>query len=455
MECPRGLTGAGQGRAGGCTAHLRCTGTLPPAPRTTGLAHAIQNCHRYSQRSRKQRERQSKRRTERGRKRESELKLSFSEGKARLACLGVDQVGSGADKVRVMSSHVGAAGVYSSSRVGGHGNGDAGEENTSSEAACMPDALCLEESRWLRNADPTGEGRSAIMEELLRPPLPGRKAHRKTQSEDNRERDRPSVSERNQDGDEESVESVGARQNGRERVRQSHRKTEGSETHGDSTGDRQGRSGTESLSSSNSDFHQNSTMEEGSDNLHRGLQRLRPHSFGYSVSSSTSTNVCPTRRAMRSVSPTPLRTRPSPQRLSPRRAAGELHRCLPHSSRDQDPFWVEVRSRAEMGQSSQSHQTEIHTPSPTSSELGEEEEEEGLEEQEEEGEDDIEEGEARGSNVVEVMTATLTPLMASSATFAERSMSKREKKRIKCLRRRQRRKERWRQSQLQVSNTKT
>ncbi|XP_071750897.2 E3 ubiquitin-protein ligase RNF180 [Centroberyx gerrardi] len=51
---------------------------------------------------------------------------------------------------------------------------------------------------------------------------------------------------------------------------------------------------------------------------------------------------------------------------------------------------------------------------------------------------------------MEVMTQTLTPAVAASpAPFAERRMSKREKNRIKCLRRRQRRKERWRQSQLQ------
>ncbi|XP_053181504.1 E3 ubiquitin-protein ligase RNF180 [Scomber japonicus] len=53
---------------------------------------------------------------------------------------------------------------------------------------------------------------------------------------------------------------------------------------------------------------------------------------------------------------------------------------------------------------------------------------------------------------MEVSNQTLTSaVLLPSAPFGERRLSKREKNRIRCLRRRQRRKERWRQSQLQES----
>ncbi|TMS03475.1 E3 ubiquitin-protein ligase RNF180 [Larimichthys crocea] len=128
-----------------------------------------------------------------------------------------------------------------------------------------------------------------------------------------------------------------------------------------------------------------------------------------------------------------------------------MHSYSFSSSREPDPFWVEVRTGATIGRSSQSHHTQSHIPSLTSSELGAEVQEEEVEEEEEE-EEEVEDGEEGGSGVMEVMSQTVTSAAALPCVpFGERRMSKREKNRIKCLRRRQRRRERWRQSQLQES----
>ncbi|TKS78551.1 E3 ubiquitin-protein ligase RNF180 [Collichthys lucidus] len=155
-------------------------------------------------------------------------------------------------------------------------------------------------------------------------------------------------------------------------------------------------------------------------------------------------------RSKSSASPqTPIQTRSSSlSRLSSRAAAGDMHSYSFSSSREPDPFWVEVRTGAAIGRSSQSHHTQSHIPSLTSSELGAEVQEEEVEEEEEEEED----GEEGGSGVMEVMSQTMTSAVALPCVpFGERRMSKREKNRIKSLRRRQRRRERWRQSQLQES----
>ncbi|KAM8760513.1 E3 ubiquitin-protein ligase RNF180 [Acanthopagrus schlegelii] len=140
---------------------------------------------------------------------------------------------------------------------------------------------------------------------------------------------------------------------------------------------------------------------------------------------------------------------------SSRTAAGDLHHHSFNSSREPDPFWVDVRRGAGTGRPSQSHHThnQTHNPSFSSVERGEEEEEEEDEEEEEEEEEvDVEDGEEGGSGVMEVLSQTVTSAAVPPCVpFGERRMSKREKNRIKCLRRRQRRRERWRQSQLQES----
>ncbi|KAI9518069.1 hypothetical protein NQZ68_040665 [Dissostichus eleginoides] len=129
------------------------------------------------------------------------------------------------------------------------------------------------------------------------------------------------------------------------------------------------------------------------------------------------------------------------QRLSSRTVSGDLLRYPLSSSREPDPFWVEVRTAASSGRLSQIPQTHI-----ASSVLGAGE---GEEDDEQEG---LEDGEEGGSGVVEVTGQAMTSaVVLPYVPFGERRMSKREKNRIKCLRRRQRRRERWRQSQLQES----
>lgn len=341
---------------------------------------------------------------------------------------------------------MGASGVNGSSRVGGHGTEDAGEDNSNNET--YNPRLKAVRPR-LRSADPAGEGRSSSVEHLVRPALPGRKAHKKTCIKENRGTWR----EGNQDRDEErqNVEHVGGRQKGK----QKQRPTERSETHGDGAQYRQGRGSTESSSSCNSDIQLNSTLEDGEGpDLQRGQTCLRPHSIGCTQTiTANSQSPCPAMRSKSSASPqTPIQTRSSSlSRLSSRAAAGDMHSYSFSSSREPDPFWVEVRTGAAIGRSSQSHHTQSHIPSLTSSELGAEVQEEEVEEEEEE-EEEVEDGEEGGSGVTEVMSQTVTSAAALPCVpFGERRMSKREKNRIKCLRRRQRRRERWRQSQLQES----
>lgn len=330
-------------------------------------------------------------------------------------------------EIGIMSSHAEASGVNISSRVEGHGTEDASEE-TSNGGTCTP---CFKPVRpRLRSADTAGEGRSSSVEHLVRPALPGRKAHRKTCKEDNRGR----WKEGNEEADEEgqNVERVGGKNAGK----QKQRKTGRTESLGDGALESQGRGSTESLSSSSSDIQLNSALEvgEGSNNLKRGHSCPKPHCTGCSHTNNTSLTAQSPRPPTQSRS-----TSLSPQRLSSRTASGDLHRYAFSSSRDLDPFWAEVRTGAATGCSPQSHHTQTHIPSLPSSDLGEEEE-------------DVEDGEEEGSGVMEVMSQTMTPaLVPACAPLGERRMSKREKNRMKCLRRRQRRRERWRQSQLQES----
>ncbi|XP_023249298.1 E3 ubiquitin-protein ligase RNF180 isoform X2 [Seriola lalandi dorsalis] len=322
-----------------------------------------------------------------------------------------------------MSSHVGASGVNVSSRVGGRGTEDASEENSNGETYTP----CFKAVRpMLRSADPAGEGRSSTVEHLVRPALPGRKAHRKTCSEDNRGRWRDGNEER--DEERQYAEHVG----GKERGKQRQRKTGRTETCGDGAQESQGRGSTESLSSSNSDIQLNSALEvgEGSNNLQRGHTCPRPHSIGFSRTNTTNLNAQSPRPAMRSMSsplpqpPIQSRSTPlSPQRLSSRTAAGDRY---PFSSpRELDPFWMEVRTGAATGRPSQSHHTQTRIPSLTSSELGEEEEEEEEdEEEEEEEEEDVEDGEEEGSGVME--SSTGNPSSSSSEDDEDVSAGDRE-----------------------------
>ncbi len=346
----------------------------------------------------------------------------------------------------VMSSHVGASGVNGSSRS--HGGEDAGEEDSNNGTQ----TLCLKAVRpRLRSTDPAGEGRSSAVEQLVRPPLPGRKAHKKTCSKDNTGRWRAG----NEDKEEEGLTCEHVV--GRERGKQKQRMPERTETHGDGAQDKQERGSTESLSSSNSDIQINNTLETGEgSNLQRSQTCLRPRSVSCTRTITANTNPQSPWPAVRPMSfalpqpPVPTRSASlSPQRLSSRTAAGELHRYSFSSSRELNPSWVDVRRGGGTERSSQSHHAHTYNPSLTSSELGEEEEEEGEEAEEE---DVVEDGEEGGSGVMEVMSQTsISAVVPPPVPFGEKRISKREKNRIKCLRRRQRRRERWRQSQLQES----
>ncbi|KAM4577094.1 uncharacterized protein rnf180a [Odontesthes bonariensis] len=326
-----------------------------------------------------------------------------------------------------MSSYVRTSVVSGSSRVGGGGNGDAGEENRNSESH----NLCSKAVRpRLRSSDPAREGRSSNVEQLVRPALPGRKSHRKTFTEGRRWR------EGNQERDEERprAEHWGSR----EREKQRQRETKSTETHGDGTHDGQGRRSTESSPSSNSDIQLNSILEtgEGSNNSQRRNTYPRPQGIGFTQNITSNSNSQSPRPAIQTRS-----TALPPQRLSSRAAAGDLHS---HSSREADPFWIEMRTGEASGQLSQSqYQYQTHISPLTLSEPEEEDEEE---------EGNTEDEEEEGSGVMEVMSQAITvPVVPSCIPFGERRMSKREKNRIKSLRRRQRRREKWRQSQQQES----
>lgn len=347
----------------------------------------------------------------------------------------------------MMSTPVGSSGVNVSGQVGGYGSEDAVEDNGSNRTYTQCEGAAGPRPS---SADPAGRGRSSSVEQLVRPALPGRKAHGKTCSKDSGGR----WKEGNQDRDEETQHFENAGGSGRGKQRR--RKAERTGTRGDGDRDRQGTGSAESSSSSNSDILFNNTVEvgDGSTNFQRGVTRHRLPSTGCTQTVSTNLNPQSPRPAMRSISsnqpPNQTRSTPLyPQRLSSSTAAGNLHRRSLSSYREEDPIWMEARRGAATAGSSQSPQT--HILSLVGSELREEEEQ-GGEEVEGEEEGDLEDGEELGSGVMGVMGQTVSSaLVLPGVPFVDRRMSKREKNRIKYLRRRQRRRERWRQSQLQES----
>ncbi|XP_060895052.1 uncharacterized protein rnf180a [Labrus mixtus] len=316
-----------------------------------------------------------------------------------------------------MSSQVGSSGASGSSRIGRPGSEDADEGYSNIETNSR-------HLRGIKPADLAGEGRSRSVDQLVRPALPGRKAHRKTCSKDSRGgRQR----EGNHDREEEH-QNVGRVE---EKGKQRQRKVEKPEKHADADQDGEGRESTESLSSSSSDVQVNSTVEvgEGSNSFMRLGPRntnLNPQSPWLAVRSSALSQPHSQTRS----------TPPTPQRFTSRTAT-ELPRNSSSSSREPDPFWVDVRTGAAARRFRQSHPTRTPNPSVTSSEIGEEEEE-------------VDDGEEGGSGVMEVTSQAVTSVAVPACVpFGERRKNKREKNRMKCLRRRQRRRERWRQSQLQ------
>lgn len=313
---------------------------------------------------------------------------------------------------------MGASGVSGSSRAGDHLCEDASEEiNNNSKVY----AACRAERQRLRDAAPAGEGRSVVLEQLVRPPLPGRKAHRKT----HRGRWREGIQERQE-------AEHGA---DKERRRGKQKWTERTETHVERSPFRQGQEGVETLSGSNSDVQPTEALEAGEGSNFQMGQSSPPISLNALCPRSPVIAMCSA-----ALHP-PIQKRSAS--LSSRTSVEELHHYPCTSSREPDPFWSTVRPGTRAGASSQNLHTRTPFPSVSGSEQGEEEEEgEG-------GED----GSGGGGGVMEVTSQSATPLAARPCVplGERRMMSKREKNRMKCLRRRQRRREVWRQGQLQES----
>lgn len=308
-----------------------------------------------------------------------------------------------------MSSHLGASGVNGSSKGGVCGSEEAEKEEGKNETN-IPGLKAVRPR--LGSSYSPGEGRSSCVGQLVRPALPGRNVHRKMSSEGHRGRQREGIQEKDEE------------RQGVEHVERRHRKTEGTE-HEHKAQNRHAAGSTDSLSGSNSDIQLNSGLEvgEGSNNL----QRRQPCSgSGPSRTSLMTSNE-----------------QPQTQRLSSRTATGDLHCHSFSSPREPAPLWARTRTQAAARRSARSQHTQAHITALTSSELGDEEEDEAEEE-----EQDVDVGEDGGSGVMEVMSQTMTQaVVLPCSPYGERRMSKREKNRIKCLRRRQRRRERWRQSQ--------
>ncbi|XP_024865147.1 uncharacterized protein si:dkey-250l23.4 isoform X2 [Kryptolebias marmoratus] len=319
-----------------------------------------------------------------------------------------------------MSSHVEASVASGSSRTGCSGNNDGVEENRSNET--NPPCMKLVRPR-LRSAALAGEVRSSSVEQLVRPALLGRKALRKTCTENNRER----WSEGNQEKDEErpKPEHSGCR----ERAKQ--RKMERVESQEDGAQETQGRGHRGVLFIS--DIQQTSILEgqEISNNSQRRHMCPRPQGLGFIQTVTSNLNS----QALQPAFPS--------QRVSSRPLTADSNNPSFTSSRKPDSLRAEVRKGAASRRLSQNNLSQTQVSAVTQSESEDEEDEE---------EDNAEGDEEEGSGVVEVTGQSLTSAETLPCVpVEERRMMKRERSRIKSLRRRQRRRERWRQSQQQES----
>lgn len=310
---------------------------------------------------------------------------------------------------------MGAALVSDSSRTEDSGNEDGAEENRSNETR----PLSMKATRpWLRSVDLAGGGRSSNVEQLVRPALLGRKALRKTCVEDDRERYR--------ERDEETPEAE--RPESREIVKQ--RKMETAESQEDGA---QGTQRSESGTLFSPDIHKTSALEveEMPNNSQRPNVCPRPKGFNFIQTVTSNSNSQPPRPALLS------------HRFSSRPVTGDPNHHPFNSYRNPDPFWAEVTTGAASGRTSQNNSSQTRASAVTQSESEGEEDEE---------EDNAEGDEEEGRGVVEVTGQSLTPPEALPGVHTEeRRAMKRERSRIKSVRRRQRRRERWRQSQQQTS----
>lgn len=318
-----------------------------------------------------------------------------------------------------MSSHVAASGVSGSGRAGDHVCEDTSEEiNNSSKAY----TACRAARQRLRGAGLAGEGRSSSLEQLARPPLPGRKAHRKTHGG----RWREGIQER-EEAEHEADNETRARQRWTQRVG----------AHAESSPFRPGREGVGTFSGSSSDIQSSEVLEAG-----EGSNFQMGQSKAYTSTLTLNTMSPQPPASARCSAPLHPSIQNRSASLSSRTSAEELHHYPYTSSQESDPSWAVVRTGARAGTSSQNQRTQTPFPSVIGSEQGEEEE---GEEEGEEGED----SDVGGGGVMEVTGQSMTSVAARPcAPPGERRMSKREKNRMKCLRRRQRRRETWR-GQLQ------
>uniref|UniRef100_A0A3Q3B2Q0 E3 ubiquitin-protein ligase RNF180 n=1 Tax=Kryptolebias marmoratus TaxID=37003 RepID=A0A3Q3B2Q0_KRYMA len=277
----------------------------------------------------------------------------------------------------------------------------------------------------LRSAALAGEVRSSSVEQLVRPALLGRKALRKTCTENNRER----WSEGNQEKDEErpKPEHSGCR----ERAKQ--RKMERVESQEDGAQETQGRGHRGVLFIS--DIQQTSILEgqEISNNSQRRHMCPRPQGLGFIQTVTSNLNS----QALQPAFPS--------QRVSSRPLTADSNNPSFTSSRKPDSLRAEVRKGAASRRLSQNNLSQTQVSAVTQSESEDEEDEE---------EDNAEGDEEEGSGVVEVTGQSLTSAETLPCVpVEERRMMKRERSRIKSLRRRQRRRERWRQSQHSSSSS--
>ncbi|KAF6728630.1 E3 ubiquitin-protein ligase RNF180 [Oryzias melastigma] len=292
--------------------------------------------------------------------------------------------------------------------------GKGGDENWEDNEHSRMETLCVKTLRS-RQKNASGEGSSNNMEQLVRPPLPGRKAHRKTCPEDIQGRWREGGPDR-EEGKQGSPLLGG-------RKVEKQRKFERADTHEETAQERHPRESIKSLTG---------ILEAEANHSHRGPSSPEPPGLGSTQTLPASLNPQFSQAAVQSKF-TPL--------SSLRRSPADVLSDTRTPSRNPDALWVEVRTCEQPVQGGQTH-----IPPLTLSEPEEEEEEEDLDEETAEEEE--------GRRLTEVMAQASTSARVKPCGLAgERRMSKREKNRMKSLRRRQRRREKWRQQENKQSLT--
>lgn len=264
-------------------------------------------------------------------------------------------------------------------------------EGNANGKTCSPRLKAVRQR--LRSVDAAGEGRSGGVEHLNRP---GRRSHGESIGKENRGR------WRDDDGD--TDEEPLSAERVKPRLRRTERPVEGGQA-------RCGRGA----------VHSSAALEAGDG----------------SSASGTASDPQPLRPAAASASCPP--SAPPPPRLPSRTSCEHLHHHPGASAREQDPFWAEVRATLAAAASS-SHRQALVLSGP---ELREQKEEEGKD--------------GGGSGAVAAMSQISASAAAAQACSPpeeeERKAGRRERNRIKYLRRRQRRRERWRlQESRQVSS---